>query len=133
MIIYNITNYIIHYVWKEMVYRSINRLAYRYFNYTGYYFRSISTKLVPFLLLGSYSIVNLESLQEGTYNQRSYNVSFNLFCNKHNDFNVYTNSIINGCCNFSDFSDNLVDTQKDLHHYGSITKKMTRLILFLRK
>jgi hypothetical protein len=109
MITYNITNYIIHCVWKEMVYRSINRLGDRYFNYTGYYFHSISTKHVPFLLLGSYSIINLESLQERTYNQRSYNVSFSLFWNKHNNFNVYTNSIINGCCNFFDVSDNLVD------------------------
>jgi len=114
MIIYNITNYNIHYVWKEMVYRSINRLADRYFNYTCYYFRSISSKFVPFLLPSSYNIINLESLQERTYNQRNYNVSFNLFCNKHNDFIVYTNSIINSCCNFFDFSDNLVDLQKDL-------------------
>jgi len=106
-----------------MVYRSINRLADRYFNYTSYYFRSISTKFDPFLLLGSYNIINLESLQERTYNQRSYNVSFNLFCNKHNDFNVYTNSIINDCCNFFDFSDNLADIQKDLYHGDQPLKK----------
>jgi hypothetical protein len=116
-----------------MVYRSINRLADRYFNYTSYYFRSISTKFDPFLLLGSYNIINLESLQERTYNQRSYNVSFNLFCNKHNDFNVYTNSIINGCCNFFNVSDNLVDTQKDFHHHGSITKKMTFICSIFEK
>lgn len=99
-----------------MVYRSINRLAGGYPNYTSYYIRSISSKLVPFLLFGSNSINNLESTQEKTYNQRSYNVSFNIFCDKLNDLNVYTNSSINCCCNFWDVSDNLVDTQKDLRH-----------------
>ena len=106
-----------------MVYRSINRLAVRYFNYTGYYFRSISTKFDPFLLLGSYNIINLESLQERTYNQRSYNVSFNLFWNKHNDFNFYTDSIINRCGNLFDVFDNLVDIQEDLSNHGSISLK----------
>ena len=130
MIIYYIPDYIVHCVWKEMVYRSINRLGDRYFNYTGYYFRSISTEFDPFLLLGSYNIINLESLQERTYNQRSYNVSFNLFWNKHNDFNFYTDSIINCCGNLFDVFDNLVDIQIDLHRQGPITKKMTHLIPF---
>lgn len=104
-----------------MVYRSINRLADRYLNYTCYYIRSISTKFVPFLLIVSYSINNLESLQEKTYIQRSYNFSFNLFWNKRNDLNVYTNSIIDGCCNFFDVPNNLVDTQKNHYNHRRIS------------
>ena len=99
-----------------MVCRSINRLGARYFNHTRNNIPSISTKFVAFLLVDGNSVNNLESPQEKTYNERSYNVSFNLFCNKHNDLNVYTNSIINSSCNFCDFSNNLVDTQKN--HYN---------------
>jgi len=108
-------------VWKEMVYGSINRPGHRYLNYAPYNFRSISTKFVPFLLIVGYIISNLESSQEKTYIQRSYNFSFNLFCNKHKHLNVYTNSIINGCCYFFDVPHNLVDTQKNYYNRRRIS------------